>query len=259
MRIKTITSRIIIVLILPFMFISCEKDDINSDYEALGLGKKLTASAENDRLYDWYCDQYGTGTHQYINCGPTSVVMAIWWSDPQATITPMDARNTYRPEGGWWYTSDIVNYLNDNNINNEYFPYSNETTSLTSKLDAGYNVILCLDMFYIRSESNPEHRVDKFYNTSNEGWGHFIVVKGYKVVDKKLFFEVYDPYSINKKYSDETYKGKNRYYRSSDLFTATQKWWAYMIVVHPSDKKSALKGALDPTEVPDARGGIFIQ
>ena len=242
---------------MALLSVSCEKDDIISEHEEWGLGKKLTASVENDRLYDWYCDQYGTGTYQYINCGPTSVAMAIWWSDPESTVTPLDARNTYRPEGGWWYTSDIVNYLNDNGITSEYFDYNNETTALKSKLDAGYNVILCLDMFYIRSESNSQHRVDKFYNTNDTGWGHFIVVKGYKIVDGNLFFEVFDPFSINKKYQDGTYKGKNRYYRSSDLFTATQNWWAKMIVVHPKGKKSSLKGALDPNSVPVARGGIL--
>lgn len=225
-------------------------------WQEWGLGLNQTAAKSNNRDYEWYCDQYGTGTYQYINCGPTSVTMAVWWADQTSTITPFDARNTYRPDGGWWYTSDIVSYLDDNGITNDYFNYDNSTTALKSKVDAGNIVILCLDMYYIRSEANSKYRIDKFYNTSSPEWGHFIVIKGYREVDGILFFEAYDPYSINNKYADGTFKGRNRYYRSSDLFTATQNWWKYMIVVQPKGKKSVLDGALNPSDVPEAYGGL---
>jgi hypothetical protein len=227
-----------------------------SQTEEWGLGLNITASKSLNRDYEWYCDQYGTGQHQYINCGPTSVAMAILWADPTATVTPQDARNTYHPEGGWWYTTNIVDYLTLHNVSWNYFNYDQETSSVKSRLDAGDIVILCLDMYYIRSESNSQHRTDKFYTTNSTGWGHFIVVKGYKEVDGNLFFEVYDPYSINVKYPDGTYKGKDRYYRSSDLFTATQIWWKYLISVKSNDKKSSVEGALEPDSVPEARGGI---
>lgn len=225
-------------------------------WQEWGLGLNQTASKYNNRDYEWYCDQYGTGTYQFINCGPTSVAMAIRWADPTSKITPMDARNTYRPDGGWWYTTDIVSYLNDNGISNGYYNYDNSTTDLKSKIDAGNIAILCLDMYYIRSEENSKYRIDKFYNTSSTEWGHFIVIKGYREVDGTLFFEAYDPYSINNKYADGTFKGRNRYYRSSDLFTATQNWWKYMIVVQPKGKKFVMDGALDPMKVPVAFGGI---
>jgi hypothetical protein len=88
-------------------------------------------------------------------------------------------------------------------------------------------------MYYVDFNRDAEYHLDKFYETVNAGWGHFIVVKGYKVVDGKVFFETYDPYSLSRSYVTGGLKGKDRYYSSANLATATATWWPYAIIVEP--------------------------
>jgi hypothetical protein len=198
---------------------------------AYGLGRNLQSerSSDNNFKQPWYYDQHNTGDYSLVNCGPTSVTMAVKWANADFTGTPEDARNAYRSGGGWWYTDDIVNYLNDHDIENYYIDLLNFNV-VKSEIDDGNIVILCLDMYYV-TYLNTHFRYNKFYKTNATGWGHFIVVKGYKQVDGKLFYEVYDPCSLTEKYSDGTLKGKNRYYSSCDLDQATQNWWDYAIVI----------------------------
>jgi hypothetical protein len=197
---------------------------------SFGLGKILEAETDNTAPYEWYFDQANTGSASLVNCGPTSVTMAVKWASPSFTGTPQDARNMFPNDGGWWFTSDIINYLNNKSIANWTVQLANMDV-VKAEIDAGNIVVLCLDMFYVSEGTSEDYRLDKFYDTDGKGWGHFIVVKGYKEVDDKLFYEVFDPYSFGKKYTDQTLKGRNRYYRSEDLDKATGIWWDYAIVV----------------------------
>lgn len=223
-----------------------------------GLGRFLKVGHSNNRDYEWYLDQGSTGAHSSNNCGPTSTTMAAKWSKPSFSRTPVDARRAYRPTGGWWYTSDVDNYLNDNGIphfiTNLYETETVTQQALTYQLDMGNIVILCLDMYYIRSEVYPMQRIDKFYSANSVGWGHFIVVKGYRIVDDQLYFEVYDPYCFAKKYSDGTLKGQNRYYRLNDIFEATSKWWNYSIVITKTGTAKSETRGLDPASIPNMWG-----
>jgi len=223
-----------------------------------GLGRFQESTRSNNKDYEWYLDQNNTGVHSYNNCGPASTTMAAKWSNQTFSKTPVDARAAYRPEGGWWYTSDIDKYLKDNTIPHFFIGLSSTFTGtqeiITSKLDEGYIIILCLDMYYVRAEGNTNHRVDKFYMANTSGWGHFIVVKGYKTVDGQFFYEAYDPYSLGKVYSDGVLKGRNRHYRSSDIFDATSKWWNYAIAVAATGIKKASFTGLDPAIIPHMWG-----
>jgi hypothetical protein len=223
-----------------------------------GLGRFQSARGSNNKDYEWYLDQKQTGTFSSVNCGPTSTTMVAKWSDPSFTKTPVDARAAYRPAGGWWYTSDIDKYLTDNSIPHYFINLSSNSEGtrqiITTTLNEGEIVILCLDMYYIRSEASTSQRVDKFYATSSSGWGHFIVVKGHKAVDSKYFFEAYDPYSFGVIYSDGVLKGRNRYYRSDDIFQATSVWWNYAIVITPKGLGKAAVAGLDPATIPHNRG-----
>jgi len=206
-----------------------------------GLGIKINSAHSNNDSYNWYYDQMSTGTYSSVNCGPTSVTMAIKWVKEDFTKTPLDARSTYRSTGGWWYTSDITNYLNMYSITN-YIVSINHIDSIQSQINSGNIIILCLDMYYIRDQEKDKWHIDKFYSTNNQkGWGHFIVVKGYKIVDKTVFYEVYDPNSYGRKYTDGSIKGKDRYYRSTDLNDAVLNWWAYAIVVSKTTIKSGVR------------------
>jgi len=195
-----------------------------------GLGKKLFHEEDNTALYPWYFDQANSGAYSNFNCGPASVTMAAKWANENFNNSVETARNYYPNGGGWWYTNDIINYLNLNNITNWTIPLTS-TQVLKEEIDNDHIIILCLDMFYVTYTGEPEYRAHKFYVTSNPAWGHFIVLKGYKEIDNQIFFEVYDPYSWGNKYRDQTFKGMNRYYTASDLDMATQIWWDYAIVV----------------------------
>ncbi len=201
-----------------------------TESRVIGLGHEIQLEKSNNVNYDWYIDQMNTGTHANSNCGPSSVTMAIKWTDETFNKTTADARNTCRPEGGWWYTNDIVKYLNDYNIYNKTIDFTN-TNVVVNEIDNGNIAIICLDMFYITYQKKNSWHVDKFYQTSNTGWGHFIIIKGYKQVDGNIFFEVYDPNSYGNKYNDLTLKGIDRYYRNNDIITATKDWWPYAIIV----------------------------
>ncbi len=214
--------------------------------ERWGLGTTLQEEAGNNKVYEWYIDQMNTGTYSGENCGPTSVTMAIKWFNQSSTLTPVDARNTYWPNGGWWYTYDITNYLNDNGVYNCTIELDS-IGMLKEQIDRGNIAILCLDMFYITYTDIPTYHVNKFYTTSSEGWGHFIVIKGYKVVDNKTYYEVYDPNSWGETYPDFSLKGKDRYYLDTDLDVATNIWWNYAIIVSGEPVKG-LK-TVDPSKI----------
>lgn len=221
-----------------------------------GLGGFQKQSVSNNREYEWYFLQSGTGTYFFENCGPTTATMAAKWNDETFSLSPEDARAAYKPTGGWWTSYEIGSYLSDNDIDHHYVRLGNDTSStaqiLMNNIDAGSIAILCLDMYYISKASESDHHIDRFYSTSGPDSGHFIVVKGYKVVDDKYLFEIYDPnYG---RYTDGSFKGQDRYYRPSDLFDATSIWWNYSIIVRPKGKKSAPENAIDPATIPHARG-----
>ena len=53
---------------------------------------------------------------------------------------------------------------------------------------------------------------------------------------------------------DGVLKGRNRYYRTSDIFDATSKWWNYSIVITPKGSKKTITTILDPSEIPSQWG-----
>jgi len=218
--------------------------------KAYGLGENLIAGASNNTDYEWYIDQASTGTYSGVNCGPTSVTMAIRWANVNFTKTPQDARATYRSGGGWWYTSDVINYFNGNGVSN----YTIALTSidlLKNKIDNGSIAILCLDMYFVEHQDTAAYHVSKFYQASTQGWGHFIVIKGYRVVDDQTYFEAYDPFSFGVRYLDNSLKGKDRYYKAANLDAATNNWWDYAIVAPKPGVENGRSGA-DPDAIDPA-------
>ena len=220
-----------IFCLLLFLLIACSYSEkiAPTQIQIYGLGNHLTASVSNDKDYEWYRDQGNTGTYSSINCGPAATTMAIKWNNPNSTLTPEDARKKYKPNGGWWYSSDIINYLNDNSVNNYTIALS-DINQLKNKINNGDIIILCLDMSYVEYQTKDSYHVNKFYSASTRGWGHFIVIKGYKEVDNQTYYEAYDPYSLGVSYLDNSLKGKDRYYKASNLDVATNNWWDYAIV-----------------------------
>ncbi len=237
----------------------------NNDYSlSWGLGHFINSHASNDKSYNWYIDQSTSGNFAAVNCGPASVTMAIKWADPDFTKTALDARMTYEASGGWWNTNDIDSYLTDNQIIHAIIALTDHADStaaiLKKQLLNQQIIILCLDMNYVRAASDAMYRTDKFYATTPD-WGHFIVLKGYKIADGELFFEAYDPYSFGMKNDDNSLKGMNRYYRFEDLAAACLPWWNYAFVIAKKGENLSLDAVnrkLNPAHVPSAHSATRI-
>ena len=187
--------------------------------------------------------------------------MALKWADQAFSKQPVDARNQILSSGGWWYTSHVQEYLTGNSISSKIDTLSNLQTQVEENIDNGYLMILCLDMFPVPFNQLTYQHTQKFYPTSAAGWGHFLLVKGYKRASYDFYLEIYDPYSGGLKYDLLTagqYLGKDRYYSSDDIRNATNVWWPYTIIVAPKGKvlksTSHLKvnGIVRP--IPVARG-----
>jgi hypothetical protein len=216
------------------------------------LGAHQDSYVRADRPYDWYIDQADTGACSENNCGPSSATMAIKWYDSNFAGTAADARRTYPAGGGWWYTSDIINYLNLWSVPCTVSSFTG-TQQLMQILSDGQLVILCINAAYLNRDDISEHRVGRFYSYAS---GHLLVVKGWRMVDTKVFFEVYDPNNWHATYPDQTPKGRNRHLPAAELAEAIAKWWNYLIVVQPtaggkSAAEKASRGLLpvDPRQI----------
>ena len=223
---------------------------------AWGLGAPQNAYLHLDRAYEWYIDQADTGIYANNNCGPSSVTMAIKWFDQSFNQTAEDARNTYPKDGSWWYTSDIINYLNLYSIPNTTSGFTG-TNQLMGILSQSNLVILCISTAYLTRDYTAEHRVGRFYSYAS---GHFLVVKGWRTTGSALFFEVYDPNNWHAVYGDTTPKGRNRHLLGSQVASAIANWWNYLIVVHPPGGggggagRSTWLEPVDPAHIPHMPG-----
>jgi len=226
-------------------YVTTHKDiqlPILTEIRSWGLGRELKKEFSNNVDYDWYMDQMGTGQYSVINCGPTTVTMAIKWYNKQFSKTPEDARNTYT-SSGYWNGDHIRSYLNKYSVTNSTIAIDSPD-SLINEIENGNIIILLLDMTNIRNERNEQWHSDKFYKNVR---GHFIILKGYKLVDNELFFEVYDPNSFGAVYNDRSLKGKDRYYRFSDLDKATNNWSNYAVIISKESSKSPI--GVDPEKI----------
>lgn len=194
-----------------------------------GLGTNQTEYISNNRSYNWYIDQGYTGEYSNNNCGPSCTTMALKWKNSNFTRTAEDARETYLENGNWWTTYDINNYFDLYNAKHNTINLNEN--SLKKSLKQGNIAILCIDTTYLPYNANSEQRVGRFYDYRG---GHFIVVKGYRIVDGKTYFESYDPNNWGVYYKNGQEKGKDRYYLASDLMKAGKANWNYAIIVYPN-------------------------
>lgn len=229
--------------------------EVTSDLEKYGLGNVLQEVQNLDTDYDNYEDQGESGRYNLINCGPAVVTMALKWSDAEFKKTTEQARQTIRSAGGWWFTDDVQHYIALHDVHMTYvsldtvFDAAAYGTKIKQILDMGYGIILCLDMHHIQHNPLEQQKVNKFYKTGYDGWGHFVFVKGYKVVDDVLWLQTDDSFSLNEKYEDGTYKGKNRYYAASELKKATDQWWPYAMVIAKKGQRIIRGEQMSPDQI----------
>ena len=210
-------------------------------HQKYGLGYSLTKEVSNNVDYEWYVDQGNTGKYSLINCGPACTQMALKWAKPNFSVTAEELRNKIG-HADWWNIgigSEIHNVLTDENAEFGYIRLETHQ-NLIDELDEGNIAIVNPDIYYIRELFTPEWRIDKFYKTSSTQSGHFIIIKGYKIIDGACLFEVYDPWSLGEKYKNGEYKGKDRYYRAEDVMVSTRdRWWGYALIVSKYDNKKS--------------------
>src|SRR5664280_2830030 len=89
--------------------------------------------------------------------------------------------------GKQWNSYDMISFLNQNSINN-YTINLNQIDSLQRQINLGNIAILNVLMGGIRNEENDKWHIDKFNNLNGD---HYIIVKGYKIVDNLVYYEVY--------------------------------------------------------------------
>jgi hypothetical protein len=214
---------------------------VKTELEAYGLGAILTASKSLDRNYEFYREQKGSGLYAIENCGPAVAAMAVHWADSELNKTVLDARKSIKPQGGDWSTSDLIDYLTAAGIQSSMVYLSNVNQNVKKYIDLNYLLILCLDMHQIKYNANPIEKTNKFYQTFHSGWSHFLLVKGYRIVDGTFYLEVYDPNSYGKIHDlSHQPKGKDRYYAADQIKLATDAWWKYAIVVAPKGESVKL-------------------
>lgn len=205
-----------------------------------GLGYFIAEEHSNNgnSSNGYYLQQHDTGPYSNDNCGPTCAVMAALWTDPSFPYSVEEARNEFPKstiDGSiTWYPQDVQAYLNHHGITTSMITLETIedkfVTQITNELKNGHIIIICLDMQYVTFDKNgnSEYHIHKFYNGTI---GHFLVVKGYKIVDGTVWMEVNDPWGMNLKYADGSYKGNNRYYRAGELSIATSKHNTNAIII----------------------------
>lgn len=213
---------------------------VQTDLQYFGVAGNIMAEKSLNQDYNYYFDQFDGSQYQAIDCGPTVTTMAIKLADSTFTKKPVDARNTFLENGGWWSTSDVGSYLKLYNINFETDTLSNLDSLVKANIDKNNSVILCLDMYYVPYNDIYYQHTEKFYPTDAANWGHFLLVKGYKQTQAGFYLEIYDPYSQGKTYSvidAGQLEGKDRYYSPNGIIHATNIWWPYAIVVAPKGQQ----------------------
>ncbi len=227
---------IVLILILsPFIYRYCSKPKYKDLDSSWGMGTKVTKSVSNDKSYEWYVDQFATGRNAEKNCGPSVIEMAAKWQDEESILTVEDIVNKYIPDENMYIgvgTYELLTWLENYNVRCKVLPDVNQD-SLIDEIDKGNIVIVGLDFKYIEYNPNNKERVGSYFSSidPSRSISHYVIAKGYKIVDEQLYFETYDPASLNMTYDDGQLIGKNRHYKSDEFIEATNMYFPDVIII----------------------------
>lgn len=191
-----------------------------------------------DRTYEWYKTQMDTGPASLSNCGPTCVSMAIHYYD-NLDVPVSEIRNLNYRDGGWWYTTDITFALSVYGIPHQIVPISSPQDMLDS-LNDGHILILCINMSILTPAGEElDNRYGRYHST---GTGHFIIIKGY--VHDGEWLIVYDPSNYDTFlfydfYPDGNPYGKDRFYKTEEIYASMLDWWAYYFEIGNPDEEGS--------------------
>jgi hypothetical protein len=196
-----------------------------------GLGKTETRYVCNDRDYEWYIDQFDTGIYGSKNCGPACCIMAAKWYNKDFSETVEQAREYCDLGGSGWPYPTIQNYLKQIEIPFSIVKFV-DVSKMKVDITEGRILLVPLNMKYISAALKPEDRVNKYGSAST----HYIIIKGYRVVDGKTYFEVYDPVSMGSTFQNGTPRGKDRYFLADEVNMAITKYIdSYIAISAPGE------------------------
>ncbi len=193
----------------------------------LGLGNVLTDVVSNDRKYEWYIDQGATGSFARENAGTACAVMASKWFCKENNTSIVEARKNIKPSGELWNTEEIQIFLENSQVNNIVVEFT-DIENMKNEIKKGNILITYIDTSVISYNSDFSVHIGRFYEYEGP---HYLIIKGYKEVDEKIYFQVYDPYNFSRRYSDSTPKGKDRYYLSDEMLKAMEGQWNYYFII----------------------------
>lgn len=218
----------------------------NNDFTAQnGMGNFLTDSYSDNGVGNFYVPQFNTGAFSQVNCGPAVTLMALRWIDPTYAGTVEEIR-TEVPVNQYtgtelWYPNDVHDYIarqfNGKNQNSHqikwrhqngvwvgWYGFTGDTWGQDdyfvrwSKFHLVRGSILILSIN--SSVITEQLKLDKGYRANKHytgGSGHFILIKGYKEVNGKLWYEVHDPWDLEMKRDDGSFVAASRYYKAEDI------------------------------------------
>ena len=84
------------------------------------------------------------------------------------------------------------------------------------------------------ADITEQQALSKGYHTNRYypgGSGHFLVIKGYRIVNDEIWFQVHDPWSTGDTYPDGKLLGEDRFYLAYDVAYCID--WNYWTIVIP--------------------------
>ncbi|HEY4327217.1 MAG TPA: hypothetical protein VGN20_24740 [Mucilaginibacter sp.] len=208
-----------------------------------GLPGNLISGKSLNRSYNFYFDQFAGTTSDNINCALATSTMAIKWADSTFTKTVVDARSMYLTAGEW-SDRNMSDYMNYYGISHEVDSVEDKTnidSLVKTNIDNNRIMIFLVNMYYLTYNSSTYEHVNSFWLESFTGFGHCLLVKGYKQMSDRLYLETYDPYSAHNVYVPGVIAqepiGQDRYYSSADIKNATAIYSTEAFVIAPKGQQ----------------------
>ena len=175
-----------------------------------------------DRAYDWYRYQGAadSGAMASNNCGPTCVAMSIQFAHDNQWVAISDIRN-YIGGSTWTYPSMLESALDHWAVGNQRLNNMQDIHDAVASRGSIVLVHVWMSYFstgsdYLVSGSDPAQHYGRFYEYTSSHW---ILIKGFSTDGQWAI--VHDPNvwpsRTNNWYAGGIPKGKDRYYRYSEL------------------------------------------
>jgi len=161
------------------------------------------------------------------NCGPIAALMLSKFSKRTTLSDDLSKNIQYarrstqkKPTSNrWWRMSDINKFLTQEDISHHFLKSQNKYT-IKNQLDKNDAVVINVNM----NNLSRGKSIGKPYFTFPipGGWGHFLVIVGYKQIGNKLVYEAHDSFIKG---------GNNRFYDADEIQFALERYNPQILVV----------------------------